>query len=52
MANSFAKILKRLRKAGFDINPVQNSHLWQVSGRGEMSTGQLLDLSSKVIGNR
>jgi hypothetical protein len=56
MTNSVTKIVERLRSAGFDINPVSNpvsqSHLWQVSGRGQMSTGQLIDLSSKLANNR
>lgn len=48
MTNSVANIVERLRAAGYDINPVNNSHLWQVSGRGHMSTGQLIDLSTKI----
>jgi hypothetical protein len=48
MTHTVAKVVERLRQAGYDINPVSNSHLWQVSGRGHMSTGQLIDLSVKV----
>jgi hypothetical protein len=48
MTHTVAKVVERQRQAGYDINPVSNSHLWQVSGRGHMSTGQLIDLSVKV----
>ncbi len=52
MTHSVAQIVERLRNAGYEISPVSkpasHSHLWQVSGRGQMSTGQLIDLSSKV----
>lgn len=56
MTNSVAKIVERLRSAGFEINPVtsaaSHAHLWQVSGRGQMNTGQLIDLSSKLSAAR
>ena len=56
MTNSVAKIVERLRSAGFEINAVtsaaSHAHLWQVSGRGQMNTGQLIDLSSKLSAAR
>lgn len=48
MTNSVAKIVQRLRNAGFNINPLASSPLWHVDGRGNMSTGQLIDLASKL----
>jgi biotin operon repressor len=48
MTNSVAKFVERLRNVGYDINPVNNSHIWQVPERGHMTTGQLIDFSTKV----
>lgn len=48
MTNSVANIVQKLRNAGFNINALASSPLWQVDGRGNMSTGQPIDLASKL----
>ncbi|ESQ92822.1 hypothetical protein ABENE_06890 [Asticcacaulis benevestitus DSM 16100 = ATCC BAA-896] len=48
MTESVSRIVEGLRDAGFNINPVRASALWQVDGRGPMSTAQLIDLASKL----
>ncbi len=48
MTTSVAKLIERLRRAGFEITALRNSPLWMVEGRGNMTTGQLIDLESKL----
>lgn len=48
MTNSVARLVEKLRSAGFTISPLKSSPLWQVDGRGNMSTGQLIDLAVKL----
>ncbi|MFT4077502.1 MAG: hypothetical protein QM647_18390 [Asticcacaulis sp.] len=48
MTDSVARIIEKLRRAGFTISALRSSPLWQVEGRGNMSTGQLIDLASKL----
>jgi hypothetical protein len=48
MTDSVARIIDKLRKAGFTINALRSSPLWAVDGRGNMSTGQLIDLAFKL----
>jgi hypothetical protein len=48
MTDAVARIVDGLRDAGFSITPLKASPLWQVDGRGPMTTGQLIDLASKV----
>lgn len=48
MTEAVIRIVDGLRDAGFTINPLKSSPLWQVDGRGPMSTAQLIDLASKL----
>jgi hypothetical protein len=48
MTEAVTRIVEGLRDAGFTIHPLKSSHLWQVDGRGPMSTAQLIDLASKL----
>ena len=48
MTETVSRIVEGLREAGYNISPLRASPLWQVEGRGPMSTGQLIDLASKI----
>ena len=48
MTSGVSLIVNRLRDAGFEIKPLRDSHLWMVEGRGNMTTGQLIDLNAKL----
>jgi hypothetical protein len=48
MTEAVTRLVEGLRDAGFTINPLKSSPLWQVDGRGPMSTAQLIDLASKL----
>ena len=48
MTETVSRLVDGLRDAGFTISPLKSSPLWQVDGRGPMSTAQLIDLASKL----
>lgn len=52
MTSGVSSIVNRLREAGFEIKPLRDTHLWMVEGRGNMTTGQLIDLNAKLTMSR
>lgn len=48
MSETIAKLIQRLRNAGFEVEAVRESPLWSVSDHGELSTGQIIDLVAKL----
>ena len=48
MAEAIAKLIQRLRNAGFEVEAVPGSAHWNVSDHGNLTTGEVIDLANRV----